>query len=64
MKWLQETTDIVPREFDQRMTPDMLWSIVRNACPAGYEEEVKEKLRQGMPMGAAFAYCASLRSAK
>ena len=64
MKWLQETTDIVPREFDQRMTPDMLWSIVRNACPAGCEEEVKEKLRQGMPMGAAFAYCASLRNAK
>ena len=64
MKWLQKTADIVPREYDQRMTPDMLWGIVRTSCPAGYEEDVKKKLHQGMSIGAAFAYCASLRHAK
>lgn len=61
MRWLQETSDIVPRSFDQRHTPDMIWSMVRKACPAGYEEDVREKLRQGMSIAAAFGYCASLR---
>ena len=61
LQWLQTTSDVVPRDFDRRWTNASLWAKVRPLVPAGYEEDVKEKIRSGMGIGAVFGYCAGLR---
>lgn len=60
MKWSQKTADVVPFEYDKRFTDEMLWSKVKNNCPKAHEEEVKEKIRNGIKQGALFMYIASL----
>lgn len=56
MRWYQKTSDVVPYDLDDRFTYDMLWAKVKNICPNGYEEEVKEKIRDGIRQGALLQY--------
>mgnify|MGYP000871444636 FL=1 len=56
MRWYQKTADVVPHELDDRFTYEMLWAKVKNICPKGYEEDVKEKIRGGMKQGVLFQY--------
>lgn len=60
LKWLQRTTDIVPRDFDNRFTEEMLWCKVKGIVPAGLEQQVREKIRAGMGIGQLFGYCFGL----
>ena len=62
MKWLQETSDIVPFDFDHRFTEESMWSKLKPVVPAGYEEDVRQKIRSGWGVGALFGYCFSLRN--
>lgn len=61
LDWLQTTADVVPGDYDRRMTDGRLWSMVRHLVPAGREDEVKEKIRAGISIGALFEYCIGLR---
>lgn len=60
LDWLQGTSDMVPRDFDSRMTAGQIWARVAHLVPPGYEENVKQEIRSGMGIGAAFGYVRSL----
>ena len=45
LHWYQETCDIVPRDYDSRFTPDMIYSMLVGRCPAGKEAEFKAYTR-------------------
>lgn len=47
MKWLMRTTDVVPFQPDQRFSEEMSWNKVRYIVPPEYEQEIREKIRQG-----------------
>lgn len=57
LKWMQCTSDIVPFDYDRRMTETMLWNLVRNIVPANCEADVREKIKSGMGIGQIFGYC-------
>ena len=52
---------MVPYEYDRRFTDEMLWAKVKNICPPGYEEVVKEKIRGGIKQGLLYLYLEELR---
>lgn len=60
LDWYQQTSDVVPYEIDDRYTPEMLWAKVKQICPKGYEEDVKEKIRGGMRHGILLQYMRGL----
>lgn len=60
LKWLQATSDVVPLNYDRRMTEEMLWNKVRGLVPPAYENDVRQRIRDGMGIGALFGYCVSL----
>lgn len=64
MRWLQETSDIVPFDFDNRFTEESMWSKVAAIVPPEYEQEMRAMVRGGATMGAAFAFAASLAARK
>ena len=64
LKWLQQTSDVVPFDFDNRFTEESLWNKVKNMVPPEYEEDVRRKIRGGMGIGDVFGYCFSLRKGK
>lgn len=61
LRWYQRTCDVVPYEYDRRFTDEMLWAKVKNICPPGYEEVVKEKIRGGIKQGLLYLYLEELR---
>ena len=61
LDWLQTTADVVPPQFDRRMTDGHLFSMVRHLIPAGREEEVRAVIRAGIGIGALFGYCMELK---
>ena len=63
LDWLQMTSDVVPRDYDRRMTDGRLWGMVRHLVPAGEEENVKARIREGIGIGALFGYCIGLKKA-
>ncbi len=50
-RWLLATSDVVPWEHDRRFTDEMLWNRVKALCPPEREAEVREKIKDGIPMG-------------
>lgn len=60
MRWYQQTCDVVPFSYDRRYTDEMLWAKVKNICPLGHEEEIKEKIHQGVKMGVLLMYLKKL----
>ena len=64
LKWLQTTSDVVPLDYDRRLTEEMLWNKVRGLVPPAHEDEVRQKIRNGIGIGALFGYYASLAQEK
>lgn len=50
LDWYQATCDVVPRDYDARFTPEMMWAKVRPECPPDRQEEMRQRLRDGVPM--------------
>lgn len=63
LDWLQTTSDVVPCDYDRRMTDGRLWGMVRHLVPAGAEEQVRARIREGIGIGALFGYCIGLQKA-
>lgn len=61
LRWMQETSDIVPFDYDSRMNETMLWNLVKRMVPADKEDDVRGKIRSGISIGALFGYCKSMR---
>lgn len=64
LKHLQQTSDIVPFDYDQRLTKEMTWPKVCQYVPKGYEDIIKEKIKQGMGQVPIIMYCLSLNKSK
>lgn len=47
MTWLSETADIVPFDFDSRMSEKMAWAKLKRLVPPKYAAEYRRKLREG-----------------
>ncbi len=47
LKWLEATSDIVPYEYDQRWTPEMLFHRIKRAVPPEKHELVKQWISEG-----------------
>lgn len=60
LKWLQATADIVPFEYDQRLTPEMTWARVRAIVKPENEKKVKEMIDAGVSFGSLMSYCKEL----
>lgn len=60
MKWMQATSDVVPHELDSRFTPEMLWNKVKGMCPEGKEDEVRQKIKDGITLGQLMMYMYSI----
>ena len=59
--WYQDTADTVPYDKDERFSKAMIWEKVKYMCPAGYEEDVRAKIENGMGLFPAKFYCQDLR---
>lgn len=59
--WYQDTADVVPFEKDERFSKEMVWEKVKNFCPVGYEEDVRQKIENGMSLFPAKFYCLDLQ---
>lgn len=59
LKWLQRTADIVPYETDARFTQEMMWARCRALVPEAHKEEVRQKIREGIPFVTLMQYCRS-----
>jgi arylsulfatase A-like enzyme len=44
LRWMQETSDIVPFDYDSRMNETMLWNLVKGMVPADKEDDVRGKI--------------------
>ena len=64
LAWYQNTCDIVPFQTNERFSRRMIWERVKLLCPQGYEDEVKEKIAQGMGLFQAQYYCRDLAKGK
>lgn len=64
MKWLQATGDVVPYDLDRRMTDEMLWNKVKCIVPPQMEQEVREKIQNGVGIGELFGFCARLQQSE
>ncbi len=60
LKWLQATADIVPYDYDQRLTPEMTWARVRAFVKPEDETAVREMIAGGVPFGRLIGYCREL----
>lgn len=61
LKWLQATGDVVPFDYDQRFTPEMLWARVRHLVPPEQEDKVRGMIADGVGFGVLMNYCRSLK---
>ena len=61
MRWMVETADVVPLKRDERFTPEMLWARVRGLVPERHEQEVRQKIAEGISFPMLMGYCRSLQ---
>lgn len=47
LDWYQATCDVVPRQYDRRISPELLWEKLRSQCPPGAEEEIRGMIFAG-----------------
>ena len=50
LDWYQQTCDVVPRDYDRRMSDRMMWAKIKQDCPPHLEEKVFEMIRDGKGM--------------
>lgn len=48
MHWLMKTSDIVPFDYDKRFSLEMTWARVKKYVPKEYEEEIRQKIEEGV----------------
>ncbi len=60
LKWLQATDDIVPFNYDQRFTKEMLWAKVRPMVHKEDENKVREMIDKNVGFGKLLQYCRQL----
>ena len=60
MKWLQETSDIVPFEQDRRFTREMLLAKGRAVAGDGHDPEILDLIDRGAGIGEVIRFCLSL----
>ena len=47
LDWYQATCDCVPRSYDMRMAPEMLWAKVESRCDPAWADEIREMINGG-----------------
>lgn len=47
LDWYQATCDVVPRSYDSRMPPDILWARFEKMCDPAWAEEIREMIYAG-----------------
>lgn len=47
MKWYQRTADVVPFDFDARVSEEMVWAKIKRWVPAELEKEYRRRIRDG-----------------
>lgn len=62
LQWFQTTADVVPRDYDSRMTAGRIWNKVRPLIPPERYEEVRQMIASGTAPGKIFAYCYQLHA--
>ena len=60
LKWLQETSDIVPFKHDSRFTETMLLNKARSVAGPGHDPELLEAIRDGAGIGELMGFAHSL----
>ena len=60
LKWLQHTDSIVPFDYDQRFTKEMMWAKVCSMVKKEHEAEVKKLINEGIAFNALISYCVKL----
>ena len=60
LEWYQDSCDVVPFEADKRFSAGMIWEKVKNLCPEGCEELVKQRIADTMNRFGVKFYCADL----
>lgn len=60
LKWLQQTCDVVPYEFDSRFTKEMTWAKVSGMVAKENEEKVREFIDTGADFMTVIRFCLSL----
>lgn len=63
LDWYQETCDVVPRQYDRRMPPELMWEKVRRQCPAEAQEEIRDMIFAGAGLAMVSARLGELRRA-
>lgn len=64
LDWYQATCDVVPRDYDARFTPEMMWAKLRVECPLERQEEMLERLRAGEPVFEVLRRCRAAQDEK
>lgn len=47
LDWYQSTCDVVPRAYDSRMPPELMWERVRGRCQPEWAEEIRKMIYAG-----------------
>lgn len=47
LDWYQATCDTVPRSYDSRIPPELMWERVRKHCEPEWAEEIREMIHAG-----------------
>ena len=47
LDWYQATCDVVPREYDRRVSEKAMWERVKKKCPPEAEEAVRAMIHNG-----------------
>lgn len=63
LDWYQETCDVVPRQYDRRIPPELMWEKVRRQCPAEAQEEIRDMIFAGAGLAMVSARLGELRRA-
>ena len=46
--WLMQTADIVPFDYDTRMSEEMVWAKLKRMVPPDFEAEIRAKIADGI----------------
>ena len=60
LRWMIQTSDVVPLHRDARFTPEMTWARCRLLVPPGEEENVRKMIADGIDIVPLMQYCRSL----
>jgi arylsulfatase A-like enzyme len=60
LEWYQKTCDVVPFDYDDRFSFEIIWNRVKDICPQAYAEEVRQKIRDGANMFELVHFCEKL----